>query len=619
MGVLALGTSLALAVLLGRHDDARAAIGPATDGLAAAGANGLDADSDEATAVRAVVGGVRAPEPHQTASAPQGPPVGPLRLVLVEGESKRPLTYFTVIVTGPEGESERLESDALGRVESAAVQAPGRFVVRALDAADCPDEGEGGTEVEHAGAADPTIVALDCGPTYVLELDAPGPVVAADLRAELRPRGASAAGEREACARFRVHADRQGVWTRVALQAVTRRRDAVAWALVVDDPLRGWSGAADVGSARPGAIEFVALRLEAGHAWRGFVLDASGAAIEGARASLSPIDDRQRARPPRARTSPDGSFEVAGVVPGVYRVSVDAEGYLPHFARLELGSEEPAAAEIVLERVERGDLRGVVLDFATPPGRTVRASLYPRGFAGDTRSVELEVAEDGSGGTQGVFAFEDVPVADYRLAIEGLSPGAIEPESLLVRPPRSDIEFRSRDLGPAADFGLLVRDSSSGARVDAHACWFETERGEWLSSSWDAEDGALTLQAWPERLEFTWIVVARGYRPARGASSEFTERTRRGRFARVTLMPGWGTRIRAQGPVGPIADAIILLDGQEAARTGIDGVAWIASTVPPESIEVRREGFASARVAVAAEAFGNRPPGFGYEFELRHE
>lgn len=559
---------------------------------------------------------------------------GPVRLRLVEAESRRAVPFYSVALERDGELLETLESDADGTLESSRPYAATTFQVRLLDVPDSPRERAEVVEWEHVGAAlDVAELAIRCGPTYRLSLDAPGPIVPAELRAELRPRGSAVVEGLEPWTRARVHAGVQGTWSRIPLQAVTFRLGIRSWDLLVGDVGRGWAGEAPVQCARAGCLEDVTIALSGTQGLVGLVTEPSGAPVAGARIALSRLGaDPGRSEPAAvdvAIADAEGNYRFEALAPGPYRAWVRSDAHQPFFGRIEIGPFEPTTRDFVLEPAELGVVEGLLLGASVADVERVTAVLFPRGVVGDTHQQRLVPEPGPDGSTLGRFRFENVLVGDYSLRLSGLPPGSIEPESLEIRPPGAALEFRRIDLGPLQSYGFLVRSAADGDELPVHSSWFEDTRNEPITSARDAERGVAVLRDWPVRLAFRWIVESPGFQPAAGEASAFTirdplvrtprgQRLRvRGLFAEVALRPGWGTRVRVQGPEGALPGAAVLLDGRESAETDAQGEAWVLAAQAPARIEVRNLDWPPASVTLDPDPQAYRPGHYGYEFALR--
>lgn len=175
------------------------------------------------------------------------------------------------------------------------------------------------------------------------------------------------------------------------------------------------SARSEAGRSEPIALDLepgielpeVILTLEPAAAVGGWVLDENGAAVAAARLKLELVlEEDAEPLPPGftavATASPVGRFDVGGLEPGPYLVSVEHPEHAPAQERIELTRGDVTEVEIVLEELARRSIEGTVLDPAGAglKGATVRLLREGRGFLRQTVTVrggrfELEAPGDG--------------------------------------------------------------------------------------------------------------------------------------------------------------------------------------------------------------------------------
>jgi len=162
------------------------------------------------------------------------------------------------------------------------------------------------------------------------------------------------------------------------------------------------SGAA--GGEGQAAASQVLSRGTGDHELAGVLVDAGGAPVAGATVSaVAEADHAAEADAPvaAARTGADGSFELAGLNAGAYRVKVTGAGIFDATARLV---DVPGDA-LRLVATRKADLRGRVVDAGTP-----RA-----GVEVVARSVDGADRRRARTGPDGAFGFSAVPAGRYRV------------------------------------------------------------------------------------------------------------------------------------------------------------------------------------------------------------
>ena len=199
------------------------------------------------------------------------------------------------------------------------------------------------------------------------------------------------------------------------------------------------------------------------------------------------------------RTGPDGSFLVDHFEPGLYRLHVEAPGYLkaPPF-HLKLAAGEARVPDVLVER--GAVLRGRVLGSDGKPRGEVRL------FASSGRSNHNDVKSD----------------ADGRYVLTGIEPGLVWVQ---LHPPGLDYTQQSVEVGPGeneADFRLSahtahelrgrVVDAAGRPVGDARVRW-EERGGGGAGDTWSAADGAFSLPSGDGIHELS--AEAAGYAPGR--------------------------------------------------------------------------------------------------------
>lgn len=199
-------------------------------------------------------------------------------------------------------------------------------------------------------------------------------------------------------------------------------------------------------------------------------------------------------------TGPDGTFLVDHFEPGLYRLQVEAPGYLdtpPLHLKLAVG--ELRVPDILVER--GAVLRGRVLGSDGKPLSDVRLiARWGRSYTNDVKSG-----------------------ADGRYVLTGLEPGLVRVD---LYPPRLDYQERSVEVGPgenAADLRLSARaphelrgrvvDAAGGPVGGARVSWHERGGGERGAVTWSAADGTFTFATGDGVHELS--AEAAGYAPGR--------------------------------------------------------------------------------------------------------
>ncbi|MFC6880214.1 MULTISPECIES: MFS transporter [Actinomadura] len=114
-----------------------------------------------------------------------------------------------------------------------------------------------------------------------------------------------------------------------------------------------------------------------------------------------------------ATTGPDGSFEMADLIPGGYTLAVRAAGHRPSALQATVNGDGPHDQDVVLEPLTA--VAGTVRGFDDRPLADIRVSLLDK--AGNVVATTA-TAEDGT------YAFSDVTGTDYTLVATGYAPVA---------------------------------------------------------------------------------------------------------------------------------------------------------------------------------------------------
>jgi protocatechuate 3,4-dioxygenase beta subunit len=154
------------------------------------------------------------------------------------------------------------------------------------------------------------------------------------------------------------------------------------------------------------------VELETGLAIRGRVRDGTGRPI--AAANISGYQARSMAAPypVQSISEADGSFVLAGLQPGSYRVNATAPGYAGADRPLEAGAEK---VELVLSPA--GSISGAVVDDAGRPVEAFRVNASPARREADPPGTMIMGPRNKIGtGTEGRFLLEDVAEGTYVVA-----------------------------------------------------------------------------------------------------------------------------------------------------------------------------------------------------------
>ncbi|HEY0136574.1 MAG TPA: carboxypeptidase-like regulatory domain-containing protein, partial [Nannocystis sp.] len=211
--------------------------------------------------------------------------------------------------------------------------------------------------------------------------------------------------------------------------------------------------------------------VERGQAIRGVVVDAAGKPAPGldvgAFSRPDPSQPRTRQTTATQRSDEQGRFELAGLVPGAYQVTVNA-WTMPRAVPAEpIDVTLPAGQDVDDLRIElpaAGEVRGSVRDAKGQPVSQVQLQILTTRGTQTTRTAD-----------DGTFRFAEVPAGEHRLV-------ASRAGNLLRAPGASDDEPAERKVevkvggvvtvdlvveGPAGRISGVVRDEGGAIVADA--------------------------------------------------------------------------------------------------------------------------------------------------------
>lgn len=275
----------------------------------------------------------------------------------------------------------------------------------------------------------------------------------------------------------------------------------------------------------------------------------------------------------QAVTAADGSFTLAALDPGSYRVTARAEGRAPAAAR----HVEPGARDLLLELAEGGRLRGCVHDAASgAPVAPFTVMVFERRSALRLVPQRTRSVVDPSG----CYALDDLLPGPAAVVIS--APGhAPSPERAVDIPATGEEAVADAALEPGGRLTGVVRDDETGAPLPGARLSVEgTLAGAAstfpvLSEAIAGPDGGFTLGSLPRRLSV--YVAAAGHHarilggleiPPGGTAGPVEVRLRptaAGEESRVDLA-GIGAVLAARGDALAVAQVIA---GGGAAEVGL--------------------------------------------------
>jgi protocatechuate 3,4-dioxygenase beta subunit len=306
---------------------------------------------------------------------------------------------------------------------------------------------------------------------------------------------------------------------------------------------------------KPGeTLSGVEVRLRRGFTARGKVVDAeTGQPVHGASVSASrESDDGEPDVTSTGGTDGTGLFELRGLAPGEYAVSIEARGYLRAEEEVRIAPEEPESLSFALEK--GASISGRVLDDSGRPLPRTQVYLYAPGDAPAEAMRSVRAAR---------YRFSD---AQGRFVLEGLHP--FDDYGLLARDEDRGIGWLTGiAVGPRAKVtGLDIRFSPGG-----------TVRGRVVDQAGRGTEGASVGLA-PEDEGSTesdeprWERIIPSYllkQPSRwdrttGDGSYEIDNVMPGLYRVSAAAPGWASQLK--GPIR-IGEGLVV-EGMDFAFTG---------------------------------------------------
>ncbi len=490
--------------------------------------------------------------------------------------------------------TEQIVTDADGRFESVELFPAGRVTARS--------QGSGAPHVlaRHAHLAGRSrcdwTVRMGAAPTFRLRIEGAGAIDPARWRARLVY--VDEAGDERAWRWQPLAAGEPLPWIRYP-QSTGAGRTLRQPRIEVASRDGVWRGAAAVATATPDDPLVVAVEPEAvAAALAGSVVGSEGQPLSGVAVALARLDagDAQE-ETVSATTDEEGGFVFDARAPGRYRldVGVALPFALPAQTKslaLELGAGVTELEPLVLDRVA-GDVWGSVFcDSGDTPSAAL--SLRPLDRPDSEPCVALAAAD-------GAFAFGNLPPGDYELSALPVRTGSFEPLVEIVTPPLSHLELTVSACGGSRPVRLRAVDAQTGEPIGDFTASVCTD------SVWEPQEEwsfgvAVTLDV-PLRGGFTWLLLADGYRPARGGPADLPAD---GSTLDVPLERGWAgvLRLRTRASAPTIAQPVLDYQGMPI---GGDPPLWTPPEPAMAGVEIRADGEPVARTDASGTAVISLP------------
>ncbi|MCY3003840.1 MAG: carboxypeptidase-like regulatory domain-containing protein [Planctomycetota bacterium] len=514
------------------------------------------------------------------------------RARLVDAESGEPLQDYMLRLGTRDGRREQLVSDRAGLVASAVDYPEGTLLLFCYDEYG-PELGDDQRkplhylELEHTiekALAGPHELRLEVGPTYRLELEGPPAALEAPLAADLR----WYSNDRPPTPAIGSFVVRAGTPPWVRFPPRFRPFETYATiALAISSRDGRWYGSTRVPGTRGEHTVSVELTAQGIVVVR--VLDPDGNGIPGALVELHPlVAGAPEAAVARQKTAGNGLVEFLFVPTGAYSVSAVAASFERRFQSLVVDGEQRSDATLALARQPGGlTISGRVIGL---PGNSPSLTLTLFGVRrGTDFGLQRELVFDRQGDeAKAEFEFTDLAPGDYVLDCYAGFEWWLEPCPLQVSAGTRGIELRLEQGPEPPWFELVATDAGTGKPLDEVCAWFEHS----ADSIFQMSGPPLVLYP-PSRVtsDSRLGVVAPGYRAAHGSLAELRDDGEHPKLE-LKLERGWSGEFIALGPgFAPIAGVRVVLDGETAGTTNVQGTLDLVRERAPARIELDYRGW----------------------------
>lgn len=475
------------------------------------------------------------------------------------------------------------------------------------------------TETELAAWEPGTEVRIEAavGPTFAVQVVGPRELANDELELRLR---SDAPMEPAWRARAPLRGEGDERWVRFhallgRLPVANSGQDDAKWRVVVRSRDGLLHGSARVPAVDDGVTRLVHVELAAAARVELVVRDRAGALVDPASVLVRKTDGGGFQYQYNDPDPIGDAIPIEGLAPGTYEFRIHADGFERPELELELAGGDVVRREVVLDRVRSaGPISGVMRSRTGTFDQDTSLFLWEEGTG---RSLVIKVEWETRGTERvGVFAEEDVPAGTYRFRPYTHGHWNWDGVPWTVTPPMAGLELTCLDDQATTDVYVHVLDARTGEPLDGFG--FAWEIGDQDASFMRDAKSPLLLDAVPLDSGLRWRVSAPGFV---GVICDQTDGELRGDGLHVTaeLVPGWARTVRALDDATgePLANASVIVDGVELARTGPDGRATIELEGPPAQLQIALEGYRAAEQSIADE--GPTGETWMLEAELRLE
>lgn len=361
--------------------------------------------------------------------------------------------------------------------------------------------------------------------------------------------------------------------------------------LVVESKDGVWTGRTSVRLGRGMQAGVVRVELQPLAALEVVVDDAEGEHLAGANVQWISADG---GKPRDAGTDRAGRVVFERVPPQAGTLRVRSMRHVDAEIPLVLPRGERRVEVVVMTRsASGGSIRGVVLSDSGAYDGDVRLRLVSRD--GRPGRIDARVAwTTVSGVKRGTFAFDDVPLGKFRVELSEDDWYAWEPRRVDVEAPRHDLQFVVRDTVAVADVVVDPREENGAAFAGPYEVRLAGAGDTRLAQG---NGGPVVVARVPVDAPLRWRVDAPDRRTVFGTWRDLVQmpsvegRERSG--ASPVLERGWSQQYRVVRADNrrPVADAVALIDGREAGKTGKDGRVVLRAAEKPGKVAFRVQGW----------------------------
>jgi len=361
-----------------------------------------------------------------------------------------------------------------------------------------------------------------------------------------------------------------------------------------------WSGEADASTASGFAPGVTLVQFEARAVLAGNVTDGEKHPVADVDVILEAKDAGEKPIKRTARTGADGTFRFERLSACMGTLRVVSVRHAPWSAGVTLlaGQEQklpielaplPIAGAIHVRVESESGLYApafqLVLSLENDPVAEAGGERF-------TRQLRAQWSEE-AGRKVANFVFPELPKQVFRVVAQKEDFFVWDPQQLTLQAPAEDARILIRDGVPNASLAFRAKDGLSGEAIEGFELTLEFPGAHWAPRRMGARSGQAFLEHLPLERPLNWRLDAVGHAPALGNQSAFQVLERREdgelRVCELELRAGWGESYRFidARSRSPLKNIVVLLDGNEAGKSGLSGQVLVRAAAQPASIEYK--------------------------------